>query len=261
MIYNHHLNPIALSLGPLNIAWYGLMYALSFLIAYVCLLRLARNKNTPFNQDEASDLLTYIMVGVILGGRLGWVLFYGGAIYWQQPWRILEIWKGGMSFHGGLLGCLGASWWFCRKKQFSWPHIADILTILAPIGLFFGRVGNFINGELYGRPTAGNWGVVFPSDAYRLPRHPSQLYEALLEGPILLLFLLGIQRLHLKHGAVAACFVLGYGMARFAIEFVRLPDAHLGYLWLDFTMGQWLSLPMMLLGIVWLRLCLQKSKL
>ena len=152
MIYVHNLNPIAFSLGPLNIAWYGLMYALSFLSAYVCLLKWAKHSLTPFNQEQATDMATYLMAGVIFGGRFGWILFYGGGEYWQQPWRMLQIWKGGMSFHGGLLGCLLATWLFCRNKGFVWMQVADLLVILGTIGLFFGRIGNFINGELYGGP-------------------------------------------------------------------------------------------------------------
>jgi phosphatidylglycerol:prolipoprotein diacylglycerol transferase len=252
-IYVHNLDPVLVHLGPLRIGWYGVMYALAFLSGYWFLMRESRRPESPVATEDVPNLLTYLILGVILGGRLGWVLFYGGMPYLLEPWRILETWKGGMSFHGGLLGVALALWLFGRGRKRNWMEVADFVVTWAPVGLFLGRIGNFINGELYGKPTDGTWGVIFPQDPLRVPRHPSQLYEAVLEGAVIFAVLMVLRRrVHGRHGLQPAAFMGLYGLGRIAVEFVRLPDADIGYLWGFVTMGQVLSLPLLLLGGYWM---------
>ena len=251
-IYVHTLDPVLVQLGPVRIGWYGLMYALSFLIGYWLLLRDARRSGGPIQEPDVPNFTTYLILGVVLGGRLGWVIFYGGSVYFEEPWRIFETWKGGMSFHGGLLGVTVAFFLFARSRKLSVLEVADMTVLYVPIGLFFGRIGNFINGELWGKPTDGSWGVIFPADRQRVPRHPSQLYEALLEGVVIFVALWLLRRRGHPAGAQPALFLVLYGLARTAVEFVRLPDADIGYLWGPFTMGQLLSAPMWLFGVGWL---------
>ena len=251
-IYIHDLDPILFSIGPVRVGWYGLMYGVSFVLAYMLMTWRARRFGGPIEERDHSVLMTYVILGVVLGARLGWVIFYGGADYIFSPLRILETWKGGMSFHGGLLGVVLALWIYARRNRIPILVLADVLAPVIPLGLFFGRIGNFINGELFGKPTDGSWGVIFPGDPSRLPRHPSQLYEAALEG-LLLFVVLQLLAPRLKHpGMAAAIFLLGYGLSRVAVEFVRLPDRDIGYLWSFITMGQVLSLPMILIGLGWL---------
>jgi phosphatidylglycerol:prolipoprotein diacylglycerol transferase len=251
-IYVHDLDPVLMQLGPLRIGWYGLMYAISFLIFYWVMMRAARRPDALVSAEDVPNLLTYVILGVIVGGRLGWVLFYGGAQYFHEPWRILETWKGGMSFHGGMLGVLVAIWIYCWRRGLSIVALNDYGIIWVPVGLGLGRIGNFINGELYGKPTDGSWGVIFPGDPNRLPRHPSQLYEAFLEGAVLFLLLWVLKRRAPLRGLQPAAFLLGYGLARMGAELIRLPDPQLGYLLFGIgTMGQILSLPMALAGLSW----------
>ncbi len=250
-IYTHNLNPILFELGPIRVGWYGLMYAISFLIGYFLLQRDARLGRIVVEEKDVPNLTTYLIVGVVVGGRLGWVIFYGGMPYLLEPIRILQTWHGGMSFHGGLIGVLLAFWIFARSRRVSILSVADAVTLYVPIGLFFGRIGNFINGELYGKPTDGSWGVIFPGDRARAPRHPSQLYEALLEGVVIFVVLWLIRRHGHRPGTLPAVFTLLYGLARTAVEFIRLPDADIGYLWGPITMGQVLSLPLILVGSIW----------
>jgi phosphatidylglycerol---prolipoprotein diacylglyceryl transferase len=250
-IYVHDLNPVLVQLGPLRIGWYGLMYAIAFITGYWYLLRESRKPGSPVTTEDVPNLFTYLILGVILGGRLGWVVFYGGLPYLYQPYRILETWKGGMSFHGGLIGVMVALWLFARsRKQHFWA-VGDFMLTWVPVGLFLGRIGNFINGELWGKPTDGSWGVIFPHDPLQVPRHPSQLYEALLEGGVIFVVLFIMRgRVH-RRGSQAAVFFTLYGLARIVVEFVRVPDADIGYLWGFITMGQLLSLPVLLIGIAW----------
>jgi phosphatidylglycerol:prolipoprotein diacylglycerol transferase len=251
-IYIHNLDPVLLHLGPLRIGWYGLMYAISFLVGYFLLLRRARQPDSVLTEADVPNLLTYIILGVVAGGRLGWVLFYGGLDYLWEPWRVLETWKGGMSFHGGLLGVALALWLYARRHGKPLLKVADLVALFVPIGLFFGRIGNFINGELWGKPTNGTWGVIFPADRLQVPRHPSQLYEAVLEGVVIFLVLWALRNVK-RDGLQPAMFLLLYGLFRAGVEFVRLPDADIGYLWGGFlTMGQLLSLPMLAAGAIWL---------
>jgi phosphatidylglycerol:prolipoprotein diacylglycerol transferase len=250
-IYVHDLDPVLFRLGPLQIGWYGLMYALAFLSAYWYHVRDSRRPGSPISTEEVPTLLTYVVLGTIAGGRLGWVLFYGGLPYLLEPWRVLETWKGGMSFHGGMLGVALALWLYARRRGISVLTVGDFMVAWVPVGLFLGRIGNFINGELYGKPTDGTWGVIFPGDPLQAPRHPSQLYEALGEGVLIFAVLMALRgRVH-RPGHQPALFLLLYGLARFSVEFVRLPDADIGYLVGFLTMGQLLSLPMLLVGLVW----------
>jgi phosphatidylglycerol:prolipoprotein diacylglycerol transferase len=199
---------------------------------------------------------TYLIVGVVVGGRLGWVIFYGGLPYLIEPIRIVQTWRGGMSFHGGLIGVLLAIWIFARTRRVSMLSVGDAVVPYVPIGLFFGRIGNFINGELWGKPTDGSWGVIFPGDRVHAPRHPSQLYEALLEGVLIFVVLWLIRRQGHRPGAMPAVFMLLYGLGRSVVEFIRLPDADIGYLWGPITMGHLLSLPLIIVGSMWVLLLL-----
>ena len=246
-------DPVALSIGPVHIHWYGLMYVLGFLGFWALGLRHARRAHTAVAPEQVSDLLFYGALGAILGGRLGSGLFYHFERVTADPLMLLRIWEGGMSFHGGLIGVLVAVWLWQRKAGIGWLATLDFAAPMVPVGLFFGRIGNFINGELWGKPTDLPWAVIFPA-AGPNPRHPSQLYEAALEGVLLFAVLWWFARAPRPAGTVAAVFALGYATARFVVEFVRLPDAHLGYLafgWL--TMGQLLCLPLALAGLalVW----------
>ena len=254
MIQYPHIDPVAVRVGPLQIHWYGIMYLLGFL-AFWWLGRLrARRPDHPIAPEQVGDLLFYGALGVILGGRVGYFLFYSGDRLLSDPLSILRVWEGGMSFHGGLLGVLIAIFWYAhRKLHTDFFNLADFVAPMVPIGLGLGRIGNFINGELWGKPTDLPWGMVFPG-AGSVPRHPSQLYEAFLEGLVLFLILWTFSSRPRPVGAVSGLFLVGYGCFRFLIEFVRLPDPQLGYLafgWL--TMGQVLSLPMIAagLGLLW----------
>lgn len=248
MITFPQIDPIIFQIGPLAIRWYGMMYLLGFGAAYLLINHLSRMRSLDLSKDGASDLLFYGVLGVVLGGRLGYVLFYNPGQYLSRPLEIFAVWQGGMSFHGGLLGVVVATVIFCRRRKLPILSIGDILVTSATIGLGLGRVGNFINGELWGRVSDLPWAMVFPG-AGRLPRHPSQLYEALLEGFVLFLILYLLHRRKVAQGVPFFCFFIGYGLFRFLIEFVRQPDAHLGFLWGGATMGQLLSLPMIFFGL------------
>ncbi|MDG5466756.1 prolipoprotein diacylglyceryl transferase [Deltaproteobacteria bacterium IMCC39524] len=242
------IDPIIFQIGPLAIRWYGMMYLLGFGAAYLLITHLSRMRNLALSKEGVSDLLFYGVIGVVLGGRLGYVLFYNPGQYLSKPLEVFAVWQGGMSFHGGLLGVVLAAVFFCWRRQLPMLLAGDILVTSSTIGLGLGRVGNFINGELWGRVTDLPWGMVFPGGG-QLPRHPSQLYEAFLEGLVLFLILYLLHRRKVKEGVPFFCFFIGYGLFRFLVEFVRQPDAHLGFLWGGATMGQLLSLPMILFGL------------
>lgn len=249
------IDPVLIHIGPLAIRWYGLMYLLGFLAAYWLIRHLARLRHLPLDGDAAADLLFYGAVGVVAGGRLGYVLFYNPGWYLAHPLEAFAIWQGGMSFHGGLLGVVAATLFFCRRRQLPVLLTGDVLVTAATVGLGLGRLGNFINGELWGRTTDLPWGVVFPG-AGPVPRHPSQLYQAFLEGLVLFAVLYWLHRRQVRQGVVFFGFFVGYGVFRFLVEFVRQPDAHLGFLWGGATMGQLLSIPMIVFGLVglyWVR--------
>ena len=242
------IDPIALSIGPLHVHWYRLMYLFGFL--FVWLLGLYRVNKTDWTRQQLEDLLFYGAVGVIIGGRVGYAIFYDFQANLENPLNIFKIWQGGMSFHGGLLGVLAAFAWFGKKTGKSFFEISDFIAPMVPIGLMFGRIGNFINGELWGKVTDVPWAMVFPG-AGPLPRHPSQLYEAALEGVLLFIILWWFSSKPRPKAAVSGLFLLGYGFFRFLVEFVRIPDAQYGYLAFDWlTMGQILCLPMIVFGII-----------
>jgi phosphatidylglycerol:prolipoprotein diacylglycerol transferase len=250
MLLHPQFDPIAIHLGPLAVRWYGLMYLLAF--AQFLVLGRLRTKSRPdlgWDVKDLDDMLFYGVLGVVLGGRLGEVLFYQPGYYFSNPLEIIAVWKGGMSFHGGFLGVLVAMWLFTRKTGKRWLAIMDFVAPLVPLGLGAGRIGNFINAELWGRPTDMPWGMVFPNvDA--LPRHPSQLYEFALEGLALFALLWLFSRKPRPMGAVSGLFLIGYGTFRFIGEFFRNPDSGIfGLMTFGISMGQWLSLPMVLAGI------------
>jgi phosphatidylglycerol:prolipoprotein diacylglycerol transferase len=242
-----HFDPVFLRIGPLQFRWYGLMYIIGFIAAYFIIKAGAKKKQLPLSKDDVADLIFTVALGVILGGRLGYVLFYDLQVYLAKPLEIFAVWHGGMSFHGGLLGAIAAGFYYTRKKGIGFYHIADLGFTAAPVGLFLGRIGNFINGELYGRVTDVPWGIVFPG-AGDLPRHPSQLYEATLEGPLMFLILWFLGGRKRPAGVVFWSFIALYGLFRFVVEFFREPDAQLGFIVGRFSMGQMLSLPMLLIG-------------
>jgi phosphatidylglycerol:prolipoprotein diacylglycerol transferase len=249
MLTYPQIDPVIFQIGPLAIRWYGLMYLLGFVAAYYLIRHLCRWRRLPLEDAGVSDLLFYCVLGVILGGRLGYVLFYDLSYYLEHPLQILAVWQGGMSFHGGLSGVVLFASFFCLRKKLPLLLMADVLVTAATIGLGLGRLGNFINGELWGRVTDVPWGMVFPG-AGPMPRHPSQLYEAGLEGGVLFALLYFFHRRRLSPGIPFFSFCLLYGVFRFGVEFVREPDAHIGFLWGAATMGQLLSLPMVLIGLI-----------
>ena len=247
-------NPYIFKIGPIHPTWYGLMYVIGFGCAY--LLGVQRTKTNPaWSKEDVSDLMTYLMLGVVLGGRIGYVLFYGMDYWATDPLYPFKIWEGGMSFHGGLLGVMFALWLFGRKKQKTFWNVCDYVAPMIPPGLFFGRIGNFINGELWGRPTDLPWGMVFPGapDAVPTPRHPSQLYEAGLEGIVLFLAIWFYSAKPRRSGQVSGLFLVLYGAFRSLVELVRQPDGHVDLILGKITMGQALSLPMIVFGL-WLLL-------
>lgn len=257
------IDPIALTVGPLRVHWYGLMYLIGFLGAWILGQRRAAT-SSGWDHTQVEDLIFYGALGVVLGGRLGYMFFYQWSSWWHDPWALFRVWEGGMSFHGGLLGVLVATALFCRKHQKGFFDAADFVAPLVPLGLGAGRLGNFINGELWGNFTHASWGIRLPCGhfpaycpslpegaVWSFPVHPSQLYEMALEGGVLFVLLWWFSARSRPRGAVSGLFLLGYGVFRFSVEFVRLPDPQLGYLafgWV--TMGQILSLPMMLAGAV-----------
>ena len=245
------------SIGPFAIRWYALAYIAGLIIGWRYCLALAQRPPHVARPQDIDDFLVWATLGVVLGGRTGYVLFYNLPYYLQHPIEIFFLWRGGMSFHGGALGVCIAILLFCRQRQIKLLAFADIIVAAVPIGLFFGRIANFINGELWGRETSVAWAMIFPNDPRQVPRHPSQLYEACLEGIVLFLVLWTLQRAGARQrpGLLTGAFLIGYGLARVTVEFFREPDAQLGYLLgnasLGLTMGQLLSLPLILVGL-WL---------
>lgn len=248
-----NIDPVAIAIGPLAIRWYALAYVTGILLGYFYVRKLALRPGAwPLDRKQIDDMITYAIIGIILGGRLGYVLVYNHDYYLEHPLDALKIWQGGMAFHGGLVGVLLAFVLFCRQRGLPWLPVMDMVACATPIGLFFGRVANFINGELFGRPTAAPWGVVFPHGG-ELPRHPSQLYEAGLEGLLLFLILAffawrtdALRRT----GLLGGMFLAGYGIARAFVEHFREPDAQIGFLIGSVTTGQLLCVPMVVAGVV-----------
>lgn len=263
MLVHPQFDPIAFSLGPLSVRWYGLMYLVAFVL-FVVLGRLHARRRPELGWDEQGidDLLMYGVIGVIVGGRLGEVLFFQPGYYLQHPGEILAVWKGGMSFHGGFLGVLVAMWLYGRRHGKGFWQVTDFIAPLVPTGLAAGRLGNFINGELWGRQADPSlpWAMVFPQSGTMIPRHPSPIYQFLLEGLLLFVILWIYGRKPRGPGQVAGMFLIGYGVFRFIAEFFREPDAFLGLLALNMSMGQWLCVPMVAVGAwLWLRGARQAS--
>ncbi|PJK29985.1 prolipoprotein diacylglyceryl transferase [Minwuia thermotolerans] len=245
------IDPVAVDLGPLVIRWYALAYIAGLVIGWRYAMRLGDRPDTPVRREHPDMFLVWATIGIIAGGRLGYVLFYAPEYYFAHPGEIVAVWQGGMSFHGGLLGVVAAGLLFCRVKKIPAFAFGDILSTVAPIGLFFGRIANFVNGELWGRPTDAPWGMIFPR-ADDQPRHPSQLYEAFLEGLLLfavvnlLVWRFGAYR---RPGLVMGVFVAGYGAARFIVEFFRQWDEGVEPLFGWLSRGQQLSIPMIAIGL------------
>jgi phosphatidylglycerol:prolipoprotein diacylglycerol transferase len=279
MFVHPQFDPVAVQLGPLAVRWYGLMYLVGFIqLVILGKLRARQNLLTGWHPRDVDDMLFYGVLGTIIGGRLGYVLFYKPFYYFAHPAEVLAIWQGGMSFHGGFLGVLIALWLFARNRNKRWLDVTDFVAPLIPLGLAAGRLGNFINGELWGRVTSATapWAVYFPQAAAEdrawittfpqeaaarglsaiyervgmLPRHPSQLYESALEGLVLFALLWLYARRRRPLGAVSGLFLIGYGSFRFLVEYAREPDSFLGILAMGMSMGQWLSLPMIVIGVL-----------
>jgi phosphatidylglycerol:prolipoprotein diacylglycerol transferase len=262
MLMYPHINPIALQIGPVAIHWYGITYLAAFALFFALAMR--RLHHEPFasvrgpaawSRADIEDMLFLGVLGVVIGGRLGYCLFYKPAYYLVHPLEIFAIWLGGMSFHGGLLGVIVSQIWYARTRGKPFWQVMDLVAPCVPLGLAAGRVGNFINGELWGRPAdpALPWAMVFPQSGSMVPRHPSQVYQFLLEGVLLFVILWLYARKERAQAQVSAAFLIGYGVLRFTAEYFREPDSYLGLLSLGLSMGQWLCIPMVLAGIaLWL---------
>ncbi|WP_413111058.1 prolipoprotein diacylglyceryl transferase [Thaumasiovibrio sp. DFM-14] len=242
------IDPILIQIGPLAVRWYGLMYLLGFLFAMWLANRRADRPNSGWTRDQVGDLLFAGFVGVVIGGRLGYVFFYNFDYFLAEPLYLFKIWSGGMAFHGGLLGVIAAMWWYAHTNGRRFFAVADFVSPLVPMGLAFGRLGNFINGELWGRTTDVPWAMIFPTGG-PLARHPSQLYQMALEGLLLFVILNWFIRQPRPAGAVSGLFLTGYGAFRFIVEYFREPDAHIGLIGGVISMGQVLSLPMVFSGL------------
>jgi phosphatidylglycerol:prolipoprotein diacylglycerol transferase len=253
MLIHPQFDPVAIRFGPVAVHWYGLCYVAAF-AAFFWLatqrLKQPAYAHSGWTSRDVEDLLFFGVCGVILGGRLGYVLFYKPAHYWSNPWEIVQVWKGGMAFHGGLIGVIVAMWMFARSRERRFLEVTDLIAPCVPVGLAFGRLGNFINGELWGRVADASlpWAMVFPQSGANTPRHPSQLYQFALEGLALFVAMWIYSRKPRPLGCVSGLFMLGYGAMRFCAEYFREPDDFLGVLAFGMSMGQWLSLPMLVLG-------------
>ncbi|MFN4087524.1 MAG: prolipoprotein diacylglyceryl transferase [Alphaproteobacteria bacterium] len=246
------IDPVLVEIGPFAIRWYALAYIVGLLAGWAYVRHLAALAPQTMNREQVDDLLVWVTLGVILGGRLGYVLFYQPGYYVHHPLEALAVWHGGMSFHGGLAGVLLAGWIFARRRGLCPLRVGDLVACAAPIGIFLGRLANFVNAELWGRPTDVAWAFVFPTDPLGLPRHPSQLYEAALEGVVLFVLLFALTRrraLRERPGLLGGVFLAGYAVARITAEFYRQPDAHIGFLAGGATMGQILSVPLLVAGV------------
>jgi len=256
-----NIDPIIFSVGPIAVRWYALSYIAGLLIGIKYIAIFVSKSPYALEKRNVDDLLVWVTIGVILGGRIGYAAFYNLGIYLSNPIQILKIWEGGMSFHGGLVGVVCATMLFCRQRKLSFWGVSDAVACAAPIGLFFGRIANFINGELFGRVSDLPWAVIFPNGG-QAPRHPSQLYEAFFEGLLLFAILFFFSKnddVRHKSGFLSGIFLIGYGIARGFIEFFREPDQQIGFLFGVYTMGQLLSAPLIIFGI-YLVFFRQKSK-
>jgi phosphatidylglycerol---prolipoprotein diacylglyceryl transferase len=252
MIPYPNINPDLFRIGPVHVRWYGLMYALGFLASYFLIKRQEKNRPIGLSQRKIQDLMFYLAIGLVAGARLGYIAFYqymNLVDLVRDPLEIIAVWRGGMSFHGGLIGTVIAGWWFCRRKNLPFWAVADRVIVTAPVGLGLGRIGNFLNGELFGRPSDIPWAMIFPEGG-PFPRHPSQLYEAFAEGLVLFVVLWTLRRRRLPDGMMIAFFLILYGTFRFFLEFFREPDLQLGFILGPLTMGQLLSVCMVGAGLL-----------
>lgn len=250
MLMHPNIDPVAFSIGPLSVHWYGIMYLLAFATAWWLALQRAKRPDSPLTAKQVEDLIVYGALGVVIGGRIGYVFFYNFETWLQDPLWLLRVWEGGMSFHGGLLGVVAATAIYCRKIGIQFPELMDYVAVIVAPGLGFGRLGNFIGQELWGRQTDVAWGMVFPNDHLGLVRHPSQLYQAFLEGIVLFVIVYWFAQKPRPRLAISALFISLYGIFRFIVEFYRQPDAHIQELlfgWM--TRGQVLTVPMIIIGI------------
>jgi phosphatidylglycerol---prolipoprotein diacylglyceryl transferase len=260
MIPYPNINPDLFRIGPVHVRWYGLMYALGFLASYLLIKHQEKTKPVGLSPRRLQDLMFYLAIGLVAGARLGYILFYqymNLVELVQDPLEIIAVWHGGMSFHGGLIGTVVAGWWFCKRKNLPFWAVGDRVIVTAPVGLGLGRIGNFLNGELFGRPSDVPWAMVFPEGG-PLPRHPSQLYEAIMEGAVLFILLWLLRKRSFRNGMMIAFFLFFYGAFRFLLEFFREPDAHLGFVLGPLSMGQLLSAAMVGAGLL-VFLLLRKS--
>lgn len=246
-----YINPVMFELGPLHVRWYGMAYVAGFIVAGLILRSLARRWEIKLTDDDMLDIVLVGVLGLVIGARVGYVLFYGAGGYWDDPLSILAFWDGGMSFHGGLAGIMLAGWIVAKRKGISALRLFDLGAVGAPIGIFFGRIANFINGELWGRPTDLPWGMVFPRAPGGMPRHPSQLYEAFLEGLVIFAVLWVLSRKKRAEGLYIGTLLVLYAVFRTVVEFFREPDVQLGFVAGPFTMGQLLTVPVFVGGL-WL---------
>lgn len=251
MFYHPEFDPIAFHLGVVAVRWYGLMYLIGFALGLILgRSRIRSNQNSSMSIREFDDLLFYIVLGVIIGGRLGYSIIYDLGNVIRSPLSVFYVWEGGMSFHGGLIGVCIAILVYASVKQKNWLVLGDFVAPLVPLGLAAGRVGNFINGELWGRPTDVPWAIVFPQSGSFVGRHPSQLYEFFFEGLVLFMILWVFSKRKRPVGVISGLFLACYGFFRFSIEFMREPDQHLGLLSFGLSMGQWLCVPMIFIGLI-----------
>jgi phosphatidylglycerol:prolipoprotein diacylglycerol transferase len=261
------IDPVLIHIGPLAIRWYALAYIVGILLGWLYARALIRAQRfwggpAPIRLEEFDDFVLWVTLGIILGGRIGYVLFYSPGHFFSNPWEAFQLWKGGMSFHGGFLGCVVAVVLFAWRRRLSILTLGDLTCAVAPVALFLGRIANFINGELWGRPSDVPWAIAFPAGG-PLPRHPSQVYEALLEGVLLglILWLLIRTGALRRPGLIIGAFAVGYALARTFCEFFREPDAQLGFLWGGLTMGMLLSIPLLLAGLGFIAVALRRQPL
>ncbi|MDO8848648.1 MAG: prolipoprotein diacylglyceryl transferase [Coriobacteriia bacterium] len=257
-----NIDPVMLEIGPIAIRWYGLAYVAGFIVAGLVTRSLIRRWKVALTDDDLLDMVLVAVIGLVAGARIGYVVFYGVGAYWDDPLSILAFWDGGMSFHGGLIGIMLAGWLVARRKGIPVLQMFDLGAVGAPLGIFFGRVANFINGELWGRTTDVPWGMVFPRAPGDLPRHPSQLYEAVLEGLVIFCVLWVLSRRKRGDGLIVGTLLLLYAVFRTGIEFFREPDAQLGFIFGSLTMGQLLTLPLVFAGgwLVWRALAFGRAE-
>lgn len=260
MLSYPNISPILFQIGPFALRWYGLMYAISFFTLITIMRRQGRSGFLPLSEPLVERLFILLVVCILVGARLFYVVFYNTSVIWEDPAEIPAIWHGGLSFHGGFAGILLASYIIARQGRVPWVSVMDTLALVGPLGLALGRIGNFINGELWGRVTTVPWGMVFPTGGPQ-PRHPSQIYEALLEGVLLASVLWWMKPRVKRHGVIASTFMIGYGLCRITAEFFREPDAQLGFILGPFTMGQLLSLGVLIPGLLFLRYSLKHGPL